>query len=127
MKYSIFSAENTLYIAWASFHNDYRCCWFCLHDVLLFTDDWSSISSNASSLVGGEGNDVFTPNKPHTSNPTLHVHTLGDLEPQGQGHHRRGSSGDKIKIQISQDFRNELADRQASTKGQQRGLFRKIF
>ena len=91
--------------------------------MLLFSDDWSSISSNTSSLVGGDG-DVFYP-KPHTSNPTLHVHTVGDLEPQG--HHRRGSSGDKVKIQISPDFKNELADRHASTKVQQKGLFITIF
>ena len=90
---------------------------FLLHVVLLFSDDWSSISSNTSSLVAGDGLDVFTPNKPHTSNPSLHVHTLGDLDTQG--HHRRGSSGDKIKIQISPEFRNELADRHANSKVQQ--------
>ena len=95
----------------------------CLHVVLLFSDDWSSISSTTSSIGGGDGSGVFTPNKSHTSNPTLHVHALGDLDPQG--HHRRGSSGDKIKIQISPEFRNELADRHAASKAQ--GLFLSVI
>ena len=102
-----------MFILFSSVIDVVLCC------MLLLSDDWSSISSTTSSLGGGDTSAVFTPKKPCTSNPTLHAHHLGDLDPQG--HHRRGSSGDKIKIQISPEFKSELADMSATTITQ--GLF----
>ncbi|XP_021348394.1 uncharacterized protein KIAA1109-like [Mizuhopecten yessoensis] len=66
-------------------------------------EDWES-SSNASSL--GDSLPRSPVAKLFTSSPSLH---LGGAEPRVRTHHRRGSSGDKLKIQISTELQNEIA------------------
>jgi len=72
-----------------------------------------------------------TSRKPFTSSPALHVHTHTDHvdldrgrplygHDLAQGHHRRGSSGDKNMIQITPELKHELAYRMSQ---QRKGAF----
>lgn len=79
-------------------------------------EDSSSLSSNASSLGGIDTSLLFIPfTSPCTSSPTLYANSYNDHNIQG--HHRRGSSGDKHKIQISSDLKHELAHRLTHKRG----------
>ncbi|XP_052791422.1 bridge-like lipid transfer protein family member 1 isoform X3 [Mya arenaria] len=92
--------------------------------------DSSSMSSTgsgvgmANSTFMGRDLNLASPlsQQPCTSSPALHVHSHSDLwdpglDPFVQGHHRRGSSGDKNNIEISPELKYELAYRISQHKG----------
>lgn len=101
------------------------CCWcfyfrFCFDyfsvTLMLFSDS-SSLSSTNS--YPGRMDSLLSPPFtaiPCTSSPILHAHSFNDLD-FVQGHHRRGSSGDKNKIQISAELKRELAHRMSQRRG----------
>lgn len=92
-------------------------CFVCvIFSVMLFSDS-SSLSSTAS--FPGRMESLFSPafsRIPCTSSPTLHAHSLSDLE-NIQGHQRSGSSGDKNTTQISAELKRELAHRISEKRG----------
>ncbi|KAK3599977.1 hypothetical protein CHS0354_012630 [Potamilus streckersoni] len=87
--------------------------------------DGSSSTSTCSSHGSDVGNFSFLPSKSFPSSPTLLFAEEGSAytpyyshqEARSVTHHRRGSSGDKIKVQISTSFRNELAEKLPAFRG----------
>ena len=103
------------------------CVCFCVFSfqfvcVVCFTDSASLSSTNSGASCSLGGGDLYLglpyPSKPCTSSPALHVQSNSDpCDLEILGHHRRGSSGDKNKVQISAELKHELAHRMLQQKG----------
>ncbi|XP_076117611.1 bridge-like lipid transfer protein family member 1 isoform X3 [Mytilus galloprovincialis] len=68
-------------------------------------EEWDSSSSSSM----GEAGSFSPPSKIFTSSPALNVNG-GDIKTR-KTHHRRGSSGDKFRTQLSMELKNEIDSR----------------
>ncbi|XP_076446239.1 bridge-like lipid transfer protein family member 1 isoform X6 [Babylonia areolata] len=72
-----------------------------------------SSSSNSSAAMGEQQRPVLT-SQNSVSSPSI-TNLFSPLTPPKRTHHRRASSGDKLKFQLSADLKNEIASRRGRT------------